>query len=114
MFFFDPLYIVLLVVTVGLTGWASWRVRSTYGKWSKVDSGINLDAFDFARRLLDRQGLQAVRIEPTPAELAESMDLAAAVRSADAAVARIDRCNRMHVRLLLEQCDRGVPRRHRS
>src|SRR5687767_1044275 len=45
--FLDPLYIVLLVVTLGITGWAAWRVRSTYGKWSKVDSGINLDAFDF-------------------------------------------------------------------
>ena len=34
-------------------------------RWSKVDSGINADAFDFARRLLDRQGLQDVKIEPT-------------------------------------------------
>ena len=71
---FDPLYIVLLVVTIGITGWAAWRVRSTYGKWSKVDSGINLDAFDFARRLLDRQGLQAVRIEPTPGQLTDHYD----------------------------------------
>ena len=39
MFIFDPLYIVVLVVTLGITGWAAWRVRSTYGKWSKVDSG---------------------------------------------------------------------------
>src|SRR6186997_659308 len=74
MFFFDPLYIVLLVVTLAITGWASWRVRSTYGKWSKVDSGINLDAFDFARRLLDRQGLQSVRIEPTPGQLTDHYD----------------------------------------
>ena len=51
MLFFDPLYIVLLVVTLAITGWAAWRVRSTYAKWAKVDSGLNLDAFDFARRL---------------------------------------------------------------
>ena len=74
MMLFDPLYIVLLVVTLGITGWAAWRVRSTYAKWSKVDSGINLDAFDFARRLLDRQGLQAVRIEPTPGQLTDHYD----------------------------------------
>ena len=56
--FFDPIYIIfVLLPTVAITGWAAWRVRSTYGTWSKVDSGINLDAFDFARRLLDRQGL---------------------------------------------------------
>jgi Zn-dependent membrane protease YugP len=71
---FDPLYIVLLVVTLAITGWAAWRVRSTYGKWSKVDSGINLDAFDFARRLLDRQGLQHVQIEPTPGNLTDHYD----------------------------------------
>jgi hypothetical protein len=72
--FFDPLYIVLLVVTLAITGWAAWRVRSTYAKWSKVDSGINLDAFDFARRLLDRQGLNHVKIEPTPGQLTDHYD----------------------------------------
>ena len=72
--FFDPLYIVLIVVTLGITGWAAWRVRSTYAKWSKVDSGINMNAMDFARRLLDRQGLQAVRIEETPGQLTDHYD----------------------------------------
>ena len=72
--FFDPLYIIVLVVTLGITGWAAWRVRSTYAKWSKVDSGINLDAFDFARQLLDRQGLASVKIEPTPGQLTDHYD----------------------------------------
>ena len=73
--FFDPLYIVfVLVPTIAITGWAAWRVRSTYSKWSKVDSGISMDAFDFARRLLDRQGLQHVRIEPTPGQLTDHYD----------------------------------------
>lgn len=72
---FDPLYIVfVLVPTIAITGWAAWRVKSTYAKWSKVDSGIDLDAFDFARRLLDRQGLQHVRIEPTPGQLTDHYD----------------------------------------
>jgi Zn-dependent membrane protease YugP len=69
--FFDPLYIVLLVVTLAITGWAAWRVRSTYSKWSKVDSGVHLDAFDFARQLLDRQGLTDVKIEPVPGQLTD-------------------------------------------
>jgi uncharacterized protein len=73
--FFDPIYIfVVLLPTLAITGWAMWRVRSTYGKWAKVDSGINLDAFDFARRLLDRQGLAHVRIEPTPGQLTDHYD----------------------------------------
>ena len=72
--FFDPLYLVLLAVTLAITGWAAWRVKSTYAKWSKVDSGINLDAFDFARRLLDRQGLHDVTIEPVPGQLTDHYD----------------------------------------
>ena len=71
---FDPLYILVFIVTLGITGWAAWRVKSTYARWSKVDSGISMDAFDFARRLLDRQGLQHVRIEPTPGQLTDHYD----------------------------------------
>lgn len=72
---FDPLYIfAVLIPTIAITGWAAWRVRSTYATWSKVDSGITMDAFDFARRLLDRQGLQHVRIEPTPGKLTDHYD----------------------------------------
>jgi uncharacterized protein len=71
----DPIYIfAVLIPTIAITGWAAWRVRSTYGRWSKVDSGIDADAFDFARRLLDRQGLQHVRIEPTPGQLTDHYD----------------------------------------
>jgi len=72
--FFDPTYLVLLVVMIAISGWAAWRVRSTYGRWSKVDSGINLGAYDFARRLLDRQGLTNVQIEPTPGQLTDHYD----------------------------------------
>jgi Zn-dependent membrane protease YugP len=72
---FDPIYIVaVLLPTLAITGWAAWRVRATYAEWAKVDSGINLNAFDFARRLLDRQGLTDVRIEPTPGQLTDHYD----------------------------------------
>jgi Zn-dependent membrane protease YugP len=72
---FDPIYIfVVLIPTLAITGWAALRVRSTYAKWAKVDSGINLEPFDFARRLLDRQGLTEVRIEPTPGNLTDHYD----------------------------------------
>ena len=71
---FLPYIILVLLPTLAITGWAAWRVRSTYAKWSKVDSGINLSAFDFARRLLDRQGLTDVRIEPTPGNLTDHYD----------------------------------------
>ncbi len=71
---FDPAYLVLFVVMLAITGWAAWRVRSTYARWSKVDSGIDLSAYDFARRLLDRQDLTNVQIEPTPGQLTDHYD----------------------------------------
>jgi len=69
------LYILLVMLpSLLITGWAALRVRSTYAKWSKVDSGINMDAFAFARKLLDRQGLTDVQIEPTPGQLTDNYD----------------------------------------
>jgi len=90
MFFFDPTYIVLLVVMVAISGWAAWRVRSTYARWSKVDSGIDLSAYDFARRLLDRQGLTNVQIEPTPGRLTDHYDPRAKVLRVSQTVAGTD------------------------
>jgi Zn-dependent membrane protease YugP len=75
MFFFDPLYIVLVLLpTLAITGWAAWRVRSAYSKWDRVDSGIDRDPLDFARYLLDRQGLNNVGVEPIPGRLTDHYD----------------------------------------
>ena len=71
---FLPYILIVLLPTVALSLWAAWRVRSTYSKWDKVDSGINLSAFDFARYLLDRNGLNGVRVEPTPGQLTDHYD----------------------------------------
>jgi len=71
---FLPYILLVMLPSIAITGWAAWRVRSTYARWSKVDSGINLSAFDFARRLLDRQGLTEVSIEPTPGQLTDHYD----------------------------------------
>jgi Zn-dependent membrane protease YugP len=66
--------LVVMLPSILITGWAALRVRSTYARWSKVDSGIRLSAFDFARQLLDRQGLQDVRIEPVAGQLTDHYD----------------------------------------
>jgi Zn-dependent membrane protease YugP len=71
---FLPYVLLVMLPSIAITGWAAWRVRSTYAKWSKVDSGIDLSAFDFARRLLDRQGLTDVKIEPVPGQLTDNYD----------------------------------------
>ena len=58
-----PYLLLVLLPTLAITGWAAWKVRSTYSRWSQVDSGISMSAFDFARYLLNAQGLNDVRIE---------------------------------------------------
>lgn len=67
---------VLLVMLPGLclSLWAAWRVRSTYATWDKVDSGISMPALDFARYLLNQQGLNQVGVEPTPGHLTDHYD----------------------------------------
>ena len=87
MLFFSPVYIfVVLLPTIAITGWAAWRVRSTYAKWDRVDSGIDRDPVQFARYLLDRQGLSQVRVEPTPGRLTDHYDPRARVLRVSSAV----------------------------
>jgi Zn-dependent membrane protease YugP len=71
---FLPYVLLVMLPSIAITGWAAWRVRSTYARWAKVDSGINLSAFDFARQLLDRQGLAEVSIEPVEGQLTDHYD----------------------------------------
>lgn len=88
MLFFSPVYIfVVLLPTIAITGWAAWRVRSAYAKWSRVDSGIDQAPLDFARYLLDRQGLSNVRVEPIPGQLTDNYDPRGKVLRVSSAVA---------------------------
>jgi Zn-dependent membrane protease YugP len=90
MLFFSPLYIfVVLLPTIAITGWAAWRVRSAYGKWSRVDSGIDQAPLDFARYLLDRQGLSNVRVEAIPGQLTDNYDPRGKVLRVSSAVAGV-------------------------
>ncbi|CAN5818931.1 zinc metallopeptidase [soil metagenome] len=82
-----PYLLLVLLPTLLLTGWAAWHVRSTYNKWDKVDSGIRMSAFDFARYLLNRQGLHDVKVEPTPGHLTDHYDPRGKILRVSSAVA---------------------------
>lgn len=71
---FLPYILLVMLPTLAITLWAAWRVRSTYAKWDKVTSGLSMPALDFARYLLDRNGLQQVQVEPTPGHLTDHYD----------------------------------------
>jgi uncharacterized protein len=71
---FLPYVLLVMVPGILLSLWAAYRVRSTYSKWQKVDSGISMNAFDFARYLLNAQGLNQVSVEATPGSLTDHYD----------------------------------------
>ena len=84
---FLPYVLLVMLPTIGLSLWAAYRVRSTYSKWSQVDSGVSMNAFDFARYLLNSQGLTDVSIEPVPGQLTDHYDPRGKVLRVSSAVA---------------------------
>ena len=53
-FLFDPLYIVLIVATLVISGGAQLYIRSTYGKWDRVPNQAVLNGTQVAEVLRDR------------------------------------------------------------
>jgi Zn-dependent membrane protease YugP len=71
---FLPYVLLVMVPGLLLSLWAAYRVRTTYAKWDKVDSGISMSAMDFARYLLNAQDLNEVKVETTPGSLTDHYD----------------------------------------
>lgn len=73
MFFFTPLD-PLIFLAFGLSLWASFRVRSTFEKWSRVRAYSGMTGYEAARRLLDANGLYDVAVEPVQGALSDHYD----------------------------------------
>jgi len=75
MFFpmFDPT-MVLLIPALILAFWAQARVHHAYRKFSEVRSASNLTGAQVARRILNTNGLQDVKVESVPGELSDHYD----------------------------------------
>ena len=52
MFFFDPLYLLIFVVTLVISLAAQMYIKSAYGKWSKVANSHNLTGLQVGQELL--------------------------------------------------------------
>lgn len=53
-FFFDPFYLVILVVTIVISGGAQLYIKSTFGKWGKVGNSAGLSGVQVGERLVSR------------------------------------------------------------
>lgn len=59
---FDPMYLLFILPGLALSLWASFRTKSAFNKYSKVRSMNGYTGAQAARMLLDRAGLQDVKI----------------------------------------------------
>jgi Zn-dependent membrane protease YugP len=79
--FFDPLYIILIVVTLLISGGAQLYIRSTYGRWSRIANAAGLTGGQVAEvlreraRFGDRPGHEAISdIKVVPGDLSDHFD----------------------------------------
>ncbi len=71
MFFFDPLYLIIIAPGLLLSLWASWKTKSAFSRYSKVPSARGLTGAEAARQLLDSAGISDVRIVATSGMLSD-------------------------------------------
>lgn len=74
MFYFDPLYLLFLLPGLGLSLWASYAVKSTFRRYSQIRSRSGMSGAEAALQLLQRKGINNVRIEQTQGFLSDHYD----------------------------------------
>lgn len=72
-FLFDPTYI-LVILGVVITMAASFKVQSTYNKYSQVNSSSGITGAATAQMLLQSKGIYDVRIERVSGQLTDHFD----------------------------------------
>lgn len=72
-YYYDPTYI-LLIPAIIFTIYAQAKVKNAYRKYSGIANNRGITGMQAARRILDANGLQHVRIEMTPGTLSDHYD----------------------------------------
>ncbi|MCY4627449.1 MAG: zinc metallopeptidase, partial [Acidobacteria bacterium] len=73
MFFFDPLYFIILAPTIALTLWASFKVKRTFARYNKVPVSSGRSGREAAEMLLRRQSIR-IPVEQHPGALSDHYD----------------------------------------
>ena len=74
MFYLDPMYLCFMVPALALMGFASWYVRHSYNKWSKIRATSGLTGHQAAQRLISTGNLYGVQVQGTPGQLSDHYD----------------------------------------
>ena len=69
------IYFLILVVPAFLFAlFSQFMVKSTFSKYSKVQSASGLTGADVARMILEKNGIMDVRVQPGPGQLTDNYD----------------------------------------
>lgn len=74
MFYWGDSTFILLMPAILLTLYAQSKISSTFSRYSRVQSRLGYTASQAARRILDMNGLDDVRIERIPGNLTDHYD----------------------------------------
>ena len=74
MFYFDPLYFVMLIPAMLLALWAQAQVKSAYNKYTQVPNSRGITGLQAAQYLMSAQGLENLNVEGTPGQLSDHYD----------------------------------------
>jgi Zn-dependent membrane protease YugP len=69
----SPFFLVVLVA-LGVTIWAQFRVKGTFKKWSHHYVSSGMTGAEVARHMLDQQGLHHILVELVPGSLTDHYD----------------------------------------
>ena len=74
MFFINPLYWLVIGVSIALSAWAAFKVKGTFARFSRYITRSGLSGADVARRILSDNGIHDVTIEPVRGSLTDHYD----------------------------------------
>ena len=77
--YFDPAYILFALPALLLSLYATVLTKSRFARYAQVEPSSGMTGAEAARRLLDRQGLQNVEVEPVQGFLSDHYDPAGRV-----------------------------------
>ncbi len=69
--YFDVYYLIFIIPALLFTIWAQVHLKSTYAKYGKIYNREGMTGAQAARMILDRNGLQHIRIERIPGQLTD-------------------------------------------
>lgn len=72
--FFDPLYLLVIGIGMGLSLYASAITKGRFRKYSKYTTRSRLTGADVARKILEDNNIRDVRVEAVPGELTDHYD----------------------------------------